>query len=96
MARQLRSEFEGTPDHLLSRGARRESIFWDEKDRRAFWVITAPKDYFRNNAMLFRSMMALSMTEPAGAPVTMCVALRVIKANPMNSCANIQRIFAAT
>lgn len=36
MARQLRLEFEGALYHLLSRGDRREDIFWDEKDRSSF------------------------------------------------------------
>jgi putative transposase len=36
MPRQLRIEYEGAIYHLLSRGDRREDIFWDERDRRSF------------------------------------------------------------
>jgi putative transposase len=36
MPRQLRIEYEGAIYHLLSRGDRREDIFWDETDRRSF------------------------------------------------------------
>ena len=36
MARQLRIEYEGAIYHLLSRGDRREDIFWDERDRQLF------------------------------------------------------------
>jgi len=34
--RQLRIEYEGAVYHLLSRGDRREEIFWDDLDRQAF------------------------------------------------------------
>ena len=36
MPRQLRIEYEGAIYHLLSRGDRREEIFWDDLDRQAF------------------------------------------------------------
>lgn len=36
MARLLRIEYEGAIYHLLSRGDRRENIFWDEVDRARF------------------------------------------------------------
>ena len=36
MPRQLRIEYEGAIYHLLSRGDRREDIFWDDVDRRSF------------------------------------------------------------
>lgn len=35
MPRQFRIEYEGALYHLLSRGDRREDIFWEEKDRRS-------------------------------------------------------------
>jgi len=34
--RQLRIEYEGALYHLLSRGDRREEIFWDDQDRERF------------------------------------------------------------
>src|SRR6266481_8505678 len=39
MPRQLRIEYEGAIYHLLSRGDRREDIFWDETDRRNFLAL---------------------------------------------------------
>src|SRR5213596_2612259 len=36
MPRQFRIEYEGAIYHLLSRGDRREDIFWDDIDRRSF------------------------------------------------------------
>jgi hypothetical protein len=36
MARPLRIEYEGALYHVLSRGDRREAIFFDEEDRREF------------------------------------------------------------
>ena len=36
MARQLRVEYAGAIYHVMSRGDRQESIFWDEEDRRRF------------------------------------------------------------
>ena len=33
MARQLRVEYAGAIYHVMSRGDRQESIFWDEEDR---------------------------------------------------------------
>jgi putative transposase len=36
MARQLRIEYEGAIYHVLSRGDRREDIFWDDGDRASF------------------------------------------------------------
>ena len=36
MARQLRIEYEGAICHVLSRGDRREDIFWDDGDRASF------------------------------------------------------------
>ncbi len=39
MPRQLRIEYEGAIYHLLSRGDRREDIFWDDADRQNFLVL---------------------------------------------------------
>ena len=39
MPRQLRIEYEGAVYHLLSRGDRREDIFWDDADRQNFLVL---------------------------------------------------------
>ncbi|MDQ2946119.1 MAG: hypothetical protein M3Y27_09290 [Acidobacteriota bacterium] len=39
MPRQLRIEFEGAMYHLLSRGDRRENIFWDDKDQESFLAL---------------------------------------------------------
>src|SRR6516164_3488250 len=36
MARQLRIQYEGAIYHLMSRGDRREEIFWDNLDRKSF------------------------------------------------------------
>ncbi|MEN9469705.1 MAG: hypothetical protein RL630_1438 [Verrucomicrobiota bacterium] len=36
MARQLRVEYAGAIYHVMSRGDRQESIFWDDEDRRRF------------------------------------------------------------
>jgi REP element-mobilizing transposase RayT len=36
MARQLRIRYEGAIYHLMSRGDRREEIFWDNVDRKRF------------------------------------------------------------
>ncbi len=36
MARQLRIEYAGAIYHVMSRGDRKESIFWDDEDRRGF------------------------------------------------------------
>ena len=36
MPRQLRIEYEGAIYHLMSRGDRREDIFWDDLDRKSF------------------------------------------------------------
>ena len=42
MARQLRIQYEGAIYHLMSRGDRREEIFRDDLDRRAFSPRWAP------------------------------------------------------
>ena len=34
MARQLRIQYDGVIYHLMSRGDRREEIFWDDVDRK--------------------------------------------------------------
>ncbi len=39
MARQLRIEYNGAFYHVTSRGNQRESIFWDDRDRRQFLAI---------------------------------------------------------
>ena len=36
MARSVRIEYEGAVYHVMSRGDRGESIFWDDEDRRRF------------------------------------------------------------
>jgi putative transposase len=36
MPRQLRIQYEGAVYHLMSRGDRREEIFWDDLDRTSF------------------------------------------------------------
>jgi len=36
MARQLRVEYEGAIYHVMSRGDRKENIFWDDRDRQVF------------------------------------------------------------